>query len=125
MTTPTRLSAGTRIARAWSAVLTVIVGLALFAFGGFFLVLEMKTPSTAHPSHVFLFAGIAIVGALVIRPDPIFAVIKQAFIIAGPYIPQLKFGSRAEDVPAPPGVKPGTPVPPASPPNNPPGGTVG
>ena len=49
-----------------------------------------------------LFASIAFIGALVIRPDPIFAVIKQVIVIAGPYLPVIG-GRRAGDPPAPPG----------------------
>lgn len=81
-------------------LVNVLVGLALFAFGWFFLWMEQRTPPV-HSGHVYLFAGIAILGALVIRPDPIFAVIKQAVIIVGPYIPIIG-GRRAGDPPADP-----------------------
>lgn len=111
-----RPSTGTKFTRAWNTVLTLIVGLALFGLGAFLLVNELKTPATAHRSHVYVFAGMAVLGAFVIRPDPLFKVVREVFVIAGPYIPQLKFGSRAGDVPTPPGVAPGTPVPPTQPP---------
>lgn len=81
-----------------SAVMNAIVGLVLMLFGTYFLWAEMKNPPV-HNAHVFLFAGVAVLGALVIRPDPIFAVIKQVFIIAGPYIPMIG-GRRAGDPPA-------------------------
>jgi len=84
--------------RLLSTILTAIVGLSLFAFGAWFDYLEMKTPP-AHTTHIVLFTAIAFVGALVIRPDPIFAVIKQVIIIAGPYIPMIG-GRRAGDPPA-------------------------
>lgn len=81
-----------------SAILNAIVGIVLMLFGTYFLWEEMKTPP-AHNAHVFLFAGIAVIGALVIRPDPIFAVIRQVFVIAGPYLPVIG-GRRAGDPPA-------------------------
>jgi hypothetical protein len=81
-------------------LVNVLVGLALFAFGAFFLFLEVRTPPM-HSGHVYLFAGIAILGALVIRPDPIFFALKQVVVIVGPYIPVIG-GRRAGDPPAPP-----------------------
>ena len=80
-------------------LLTGLIGLALFLGGGYFLYLEMIAPP-AHNAHVFTFAGIAVLGALIIRPDPIFAVVKQVFVIVGPYIPVIG-GRRAGDPPAP------------------------
>lgn len=81
-------------------VLTGLIGFALFLGGGYFLYLEMSSPP-AHNAHVFTFAGIALFGALIIRPDPIFAVVKQVFVIVGPYIPVIG-GRRAGDPPATP-----------------------
>jgi hypothetical protein len=94
----------------WVQILNAIIGLILMAFGGYFLWMEMKTPPT-HSAHVYFFAAIAILGALVIRPDPLFAVIKQVFIIAGPYIPVIG-GRRIGDPPAPPSEPPANPPPP-------------
>ena len=79
-------------------IANALVGLALFAFGAFFLYREMTTPPT-HNGHVYLFAGIAILGALVVRPDPIVTGLKQVIVIVGPYIPVIG-GRRAGDPPA-------------------------
>lgn len=79
-------------------VATLIIGLALLLGGGFFLYLEMQSPPT-HNAHVFTFAGIALLGALIIRPDPIFAVVKQVVVIVTPFIPVIG-GRRAGDPPA-------------------------
>lgn len=88
-----------RAVSVWVQILNAVIGLILLAFGGYFLYQEMQHPPT-HTAHVFLFAGIAILGALVIRPDPLFAVIRQVFVLAGPYIPVIG-GRRAGDPPAP------------------------
>lgn len=71
--------------------INAVIGFALFGFGGAFLYLEMKVPPT-HTTHIVLFAGIAFVGALSIRPDPILMVIKQLVVVATPFIPV--FGER-------------------------------
>jgi hypothetical protein len=63
------------------------------------LYLEMRSPPT-HTTHVALFSAIAFVGVLVIRPDPLFTVIRQVFVIAGPYIPVIG-GRRKDDPPGP------------------------
>jgi len=80
------------------AILNAIVGLSLFAFGGWFDYLEMKSPPT-HTWHIAIFTAIAFLGALVIRPDPIFAVIRQVVVIVGPYLP-MPGGRRAGDPPS-------------------------
>ncbi len=85
-------------AQSW---LNGLIGLALFAGGGWFLFLEMKSPPT-HTTHIVLFSSIAFIGALSIRPDPILMVIKQLVVIAGPYIPVIG-GRRSGDPPAPKG----------------------
>lgn len=79
--------------------INAIVGLALFAFGAWFLNTEMSTPPT-HTMHIMFFGGCAVIGLLVIRPDPIFAVVVKIVKIAGPYIPVIG-GRRAGDPPAP------------------------
>lgn len=96
-----------------SQILTAIIGLALFAFGAWFDYLEMKSPPV-HTSHIVLFAAIAFIGALSIRPDPIITVIKQLVVIAAPYVPMIG-GRRANDPPAPPNPPPPSTFPPGGP----------
>ena len=93
-----RPSTEQQVVRVTTAVVTGLIGLALFLGGGFFLWTEMAHPP-AHNAHVFTFAGIAVFGALIIRPDPIFAVLRQTLIIVGPYIPVI--GPRANSSPNP------------------------
>lgn len=64
------------------AFINAILGLAMFAFGAFFLQRETATPPT-HSGHIYFFGAIACLGLLVIRPDPIFTVIQKAIVIAG------------------------------------------
>jgi hypothetical protein len=83
-----------------TGLLTLLVGMALMGGGGWFLWQEMSHPPT-HSPHVYLFAGIAILGAFVVRPDPLFKVVKNVFVILGDTNLPIVGGRRKTDPPPP------------------------
>lgn len=84
------------------AALNALVGLVLLLGGGFFLWQEMHVPPS-HTGHIYLFSGIALLGAFVIRPDPLFTVVKQLVVILGDTSIPWIGGRRKGDPPAPGG----------------------
>lgn len=93
-----RPSTEVQIKNVWTFAASLIVGVAMLAGGGFFLYLEM-TSGAVHNAHVFTFAGLAVLGALVISPGPIVSSVKQVIVVVGPYLPVIG-GRRKEDPPA-------------------------
>jgi hypothetical protein len=91
-----RTSTEIRVRSVTDVLTRAAIGLILLAGGGFFLYLEQTTPPT-HTTHVFIYAGVAVFGAFLLKPDSMLNVAKQIVIIAGPYIPG---GRRAGDPPA-------------------------
>lgn len=69
----------------------LFAGLVLIALGAGPLYLELKSPPV-HSVHVYVFIGIAFIGAVVLDPGPIIDALKQLAAIAGPYIPTLRKG---------------------------------
>lgn len=104
-----RQSTETKIVSVWTGILTLVVGVALMAFGGWFLWQEMQHPPS-HSTHIYLFSAIAILGALVIRPDPIFGAVTKVFVILGDTNLPLVGGRRKTDLTAN-----GDPKPPEAP----------
>lgn len=116
MTPFLRPSTEAQIANGIGRVVAALVGAAIAGIGGLMLVTEMKTPPF-HPVHVYIAAGLLFFGALLIVPSAVTSGLSKVVVIVGPYIPTL--GRRATDTaPAPPGVAPGTPVAPVTPPPN-------
>jgi hypothetical protein len=101
----TRPSTEIRIRTAGDIITRAVVGLVLLLGGGFFLYLEQTSPPT-HTTHILLYAGVAIFGAFLLKPDSMLNVAKQIVIIAGPYIPG---GRRASDPPADSNTPPSQP----------------
>lgn len=82
--------------RTWTDVITrAVIGLTLLGGGGFFLYLEMSHPP-AHNAHVFTFAGIAVFGAFLLKPDSMLTVSKQIVVIVSPFWP-FKRGETPKD----------------------------
>jgi hypothetical protein len=77
-----RPSVEEKIVSVTNTLITAAVGLILLGGGAAALVYELKTPPT-HSGHIYFFGGVAILGALVIRPDPIFSIVQRVVVIAG------------------------------------------
>lgn len=86
-----RPSVEARVVSVWN---TLVIGLIGFAFmgGGGWLVYEETQHPPMHSAHLYAGIAVALLGALLIRPDPIFAVVGRVVVIATPFIPQ--FGRR-------------------------------
>lgn len=69
----------------------ILAGFIIIALGAGPLYLEMKSPPV-HSAHVYVFIGIAFLGAVVLDPAPIIDAIKQLAAIIGPYIPMIRKG---------------------------------
>lgn len=67
-------------------ILNFLVGFPLFAFGVVFLALEMQQKPT-HSGHIYAFVGVALLGALVIRPEPIVGGLRALVIVIQPLWP--------------------------------------
>ncbi len=67
-------------------VLQMVLGLVLLLGGGFFLWVEMRTPPT-HNQHIYLFAGAAAFGAILMDPKDLLAVAKQVIATVQPLLP--------------------------------------
>lgn len=97
MTTPvsSRASVELRALTTAEHLLCVLVGLAIAASGGYFELIEVKSPPS-HTVHIAIFAAWTIVGVLIALPKQVFPIVQQIFVIVGPYIPG---GRRATDPP--------------------------
>jgi hypothetical protein len=116
MTQLLRPSTETHIIAGIGRVIAALVGACLAGLGGMILVVELKTPPF-HVEHIYLAAGLLFFGALLIVPSAVKEGLQIVSVNVGPYLPT--FGRRAGDVtPAPPGVAPGTPVAPVTPPKD-------
>lgn len=78
--------------RSW--VFTNIFGLVLLVGGGWLLVYELQHPPT-HSPHIYLFTAIAIIGALLITPEPtaqspVLSAMKNMIVVFLPVIPWSK-----------------------------------
>lgn len=71
----------------------VVVALLLNLVGWGLLVYEVLHPPT-HPTHVFLFTSIGMLGALMLAKRQLIAAAKAGLGVAGPYLP---FGRRSYD----------------------------
>jgi len=67
-------------------ILNLTLGLILLAGGGFLTFYEISHPPT-HSPHVYVFVGIAVLGALLINPSPIISTVKQVIILVLPMVP--------------------------------------
>lgn len=93
-------------------LLAALLGLGIAATGAVLIIGEVQSKSY-HAAHVYVGAGLVFFGALLIVPSAVTSGLQRIIVIIGPFLPT--FGRRISDVPAPPGVPPGTPVvPPAS-----------
>ena len=70
-------------------ILNAIMGLVLMAAGGWLLYQEVAHPPT-HNAHIYVFVGIALLGALLINPTPIIGTVKQVVIVILPILPWSK-----------------------------------
>ena len=70
-------------------ILNAAMGLVLMGFGGYLLWQEIKTPPS-HNSHIYIFTGIAVLGALLINPTPIITSVKQIVVVIAPIVPWSK-----------------------------------
>lgn len=77
--------------------MNVLLGLAFIVAGIAGCVAEYRH-APVHPWLLACYGGLALLGALIIRPDPILDAFKKAGNAAGPYLP---FGRRAYDNPPP------------------------
>ena len=67
-------------------VFDVTFGLLFMGAGGFLLWLEMRVPPT-HDGHVYLFSGMTLLGALMVRPKPILDRVQRIVIVIAPILP--------------------------------------
>jgi hypothetical protein len=85
-------------------ILTVVIGLAVAALGGWLLFLELTPPGETHGGHVPWFAGMVLGGAalayVTAAPAGTFARVKEILVIVLPTW-EVKFGRRRTDAPAP------------------------
>lgn len=68
---------------------SLVMGLAFLVGGGWLAVYEVQHPPT-HSGHLYVFIGIALLGALLINPTPILNSVKQVVVIILPIIPWSK-----------------------------------
>lgn len=78
-----------------------LLGVILLGFGGYLLWLEMQK-AAPHTPHVYLTAGIMVLGALLIAPTAIGQGLTVVVNAATAILPVLPGGRRSYDPPAPP-----------------------
>ena len=83
-------------------ILNAVMGLVLMGFGGYLLWQEIKTPPS-HNSHIYIFTGIAVLGALLINPTPIITSVKQIVVVIAPIVPWSKVRPSGTVTPPPDG----------------------
>lgn len=76
-------------------LLSLLMGLAFLIGGGWLAVYELQHPPT-HSGHLYVFIGIALLGALLINPAPILSSVKQVVVIILPIIPWSKAQQAAQ-----------------------------
>lgn len=67
-------------------IVNLVMGLALLAGGAWLAVYELQHPPT-HSGHLYVFVGIALLGALLINPTPIISSVKQVVLVILPVVP--------------------------------------
>jgi len=104
--------------REW--LVSLVLGLILLVGGGWLLVYELQhppaSPEKAHSGHIYVFVGIALLGALLInptpnKPSPLMAVIKSVVIVVQPIIPWSKVAAARRASTEVSAVKPDEPGP--------------
>lgn len=96
MTPLVRPSTEAQLEKAGGYVVSLLIGLILLGGGGTMLYLETKSPPV-HTVHVCIYAGIAILGALVIQPDPIVNGLQKVVGVLGQT--SLPFVGKKKDSP--------------------------
>ncbi len=77
-------------------IVNALMGLALMGAGGWLVYNEVSHPPT-HNAHIYVYVGIAMLGALLVNPTPIIQSVKQVVVVIAPIIPWSKaqqFGQR-------------------------------